>query len=222
MTQDLDRTLIRAERQAAQAWAFDRIGEHYDAAFPHKKGQLDAGEWLVGRLPPGSRVLDVGCGTGMPTARRLADAGHRVTGIDISDGMLTLARRGVPEAEFRRLDVIDLDASFGEFAAIVAFFSLLMLPGSEIPLALERIRERLEPGGHFLLSMVEADLDDTPVRFLGNQIRVTGYIRDELRSIVAEAGFEICEMRHLSYAPASTQVPPEVQLFLFCRRDGRW
>jgi hypothetical protein len=49
---------------------------------------------------------------------------------------------------------------------------------------------------------------------------VTGYMRDELRALVTKAGFEVAEMRHLSYAPASTQAPPEVQLFLFCRRDG--
>jgi SAM-dependent methyltransferase len=221
MTQVLDLTHVRAERRAAQAWAFDRIGEHYDAAFPHKEGQNAAGEWLIERLPPRSRVLDVGCGTGTPTARRLADAGHEVTGIDISGGMLALARRAVPAAKFHSLDVADLDRSLGDFTAIVAFFSLLMLPRAEIPMALERIYDLLEPGGHFLLSMVEADLDDTPIHFLGNQVRVTGYVRDELREVVTRAGFEVSELRHLSYAPASTRVPPEVQLFLFCRRDGR-
>lgn len=220
MTQDPDLTRIRAERQAAQAWAFDRIGEHYDKAFPHKDGQLSADEWLIERLPAGSRVLDVGCGTGTPTARRLVDAGHDVTGIDISDGMLAIARRDVPEAKFVHLDATELDGSLGDFSAIVAFFSLLMLPRAEIPGVLERLHDVLEPGGHLILSMVEADLDDTPILFLGNQIRVTGYMRGELRDVVTRAGFEVSDLRHLSYAPATTQAPPEVQLFLFCRRDG--
>lgn len=220
MTSETDLVRSRAERRAAQAWAFDRIGERYAEAFPHKEGQLAAGAWLTERLAPASRVLDVGCGTGVPTARSLADAGHRVTGIDISEGMLRIARREVPEGEFHLLDVMDLDASFGEFAAVVAFFALLMLPRAEIPMALERLRDRLEPGGHLLLSMVEADVDDVPIHFLGSPVWVTGYIRDDLCSVVAEAGFEILDLRHLSYAPASTEVAPEVQLFLYCRRDG--
>jgi ubiquinone/menaquinone biosynthesis C-methylase UbiE len=221
MPRDPDVTRTRTDRRAVQAWAFDRIGERYDEAFPHKEGQLAAGEWLVERLPPGARVLDVGCGTGTPTARRLASAGHAVTGIDISEEMLRLARRDVPDAEFRLLDIMDLDRSLGDFAAVVAFFSLMLLPRHEIPVALGNIRRVLEPQGHFLLSMVEADLDDTPIHFLGSPVRVTGYIRDELCTVVTEAGFEVTEMRHRPYAPATTELPPEVQLFLFCRHDGR-
>lgn len=220
MTQDPDVVRSRADRQATQAWAFDRIGEHYDEAFPHKEGQLTAGEWLLERLPPGSRVLDAGCGTGMPTARQLTDAGHEVIGVDISEEMLRLARRDVPEAQFRRLDITELDPSLGDFTAVVAFFSLLMIPRADIPAVLRKIHDLLMPGGYFLLSMVEADLDDTPIHFLGSPVRVTGYIRDELQELVTAAGFEVMELRHLSYAPASIELPPEVQLFLFCRRDG--
>ncbi|MDN3357977.1 class I SAM-dependent methyltransferase [Actinomadura sp. DC4] len=221
MTQDPGGLYSRADRQAAQAWAFDRIGEHYDAAFPHKEGQIAAGEWLLERLAPGSRVLDVGCGTGIPTARQLSDAGHKVTGVDISGEMLRLAHRDVPDAEFRHLDIADLDPTLGAFAAVVAFFSLLMLPRAEIPSALTKIHQVIEPEGYFLLSMVEADLDDTPIHFLGSPVRVTGYVRSELEKLVIEAGFEVIGLRHLSYAPASTELLPEVQLFLFCRRDGR-
>ncbi|HZE31586.1 MAG TPA: class I SAM-dependent methyltransferase [Actinoallomurus sp.] len=221
MAMDHDVVRSRADRRAMQAWAFDRIGEHYDEAFPHKDGQVTAGSWLIERLPSGSRVLDAGCGTGIPTARQFADAGHKVTGVDISEEMLRLARREVPEAEFRHDDIADLDPSLGVFAAIVAFFSLLMLPRTDIPSVLTKIHDLLEPNGYFLLGMVEADLDDTPIDFLGSPVRVTGYVRDELRALVTEAGFELIELRHLSYAPASADLTPEVQLFLFCRRDGR-
>lgn len=221
MTPDPAATYARTERRAAQASAFDRIGERYDIAFPHKEGQIEAGDWLAGLLPTGARVLDVGCGTGTPTARRLVDAGMRVTGIDISPGMLAIAERDVPQADFQLLDVLDAGDTLGDFAGIVAFFSLLMLPRSDIPRALRRLRGLLRPGGHLVLSMVEADLDDVPIHFLGSSVRVSGYVRDELRALVEEAGFEVLDLRHHSYAPASTELPPEVQLFVYCRRAGR-
>lgn len=205
-----------------QAAAFDAIGNRYDEAFPTKQSQLAAGDWLAAALPPASRVLDLGCGTGVPTARRLVDAGHHVTGVDLSAGMLELARANVPEGEFVQADIADLPPGPplepGSFAGVAAFFSLLMLRRSEIPPALRAVHELLAPGGLLALSMVEADVDDVPIPFLGHTIRVSGYLRDDLRQIVTDAGFEVIKEDAYAYAPASTDVPPEQQLYLCCRR----
>lgn len=202
-----------------QAQAFDAIGDRYDEAFPHKEGQIAAGAWLAGQLPAGSHVLDLGCGTGLPSARQLVEAGHRVTGVDLSPGMLKLAQENVPDAEFRRMDIYEVERyDLGPFDGIAAFFSLLMLPRAEIPYALRMMHQQLREGAPMAMSMVEADVDDLSLPFLGNTIRVSGYLREELHQVVHEAGFEISEEDALAYAPASTDVPPEIQLFLHCRR----
>ena len=54
------------------------------------------------RLPPGARVLDVGCGSGL-LARRLSDAGFEVIGVDASPAMIDLARAHAPAARFEVL-----------------------------------------------------------------------------------------------------------------------
>ncbi|MEU8822534.1 class I SAM-dependent methyltransferase [Streptomyces sp. NPDC048636] len=223
--QDFDRLALD---RSGQAEAFDAIGDRYDEAFPHKEGQVKAGQWLADALAPGSRVLDVGCGTGLPTARQLAEAGHRVTGIDISPGMLKLARDNVPGAEFHQVDIVDLRTGgrhgpagvreLGPFDGIAAFFSLVLLPRAEIPYALRALYAVLRPGGLMTLGMVEADVDDFAIPFLGNSVRVSGYLREDLRQVVSDAGFEITGEDSHAYAPASTDVPPEIQLYLHCRR----
>ena len=214
-----------AADRSDQAAAFDAIGARYDEAFPHKDGQLAAVERLLGGLPPGARVLDVGCGTGVPTARQLVDAGHEVVGVDLSAGMLELARKNVPEAEFRQADLTTLradgPAGLGTFDAVTCFFTLLMLPRAEIPGALGLLRSLLRPEGRLALSMVEAELDDTEIPFLGSTIRVSGYLRDELHQVVRDAGFEITAEETYAYAPASTDASPEHQLFIDCRRTGQ-
>lgn len=209
--------------RAGQAEAFDAIGERYDEAFPSKEGQVEAGEWLIRSLPGGARVLDLGCGTGVPTSRQLTEAGFAVVGVDLSERMVELARRHVPDGEFHRLDIADLRPGgprdgLGPFDAVAAFFSLLMLPRAEVPLALATVRNLLVPGGLFALSMVEADLDYFAIPFIGSTIRVSGWLRDELREIVSAAGFEIVEESLYSCAPASADVPPEVHIFLHCKR----
>jgi SAM-dependent methyltransferase len=205
-------------REAGQAAAYDRICDRYDEAFPHKEGQLACGDWLLGRLGPGARVLDIGCGTGLPTARQLIAAGCAVTCVDISPAMLERARSYVPEASFMELDVTDLDRVPGRYDAAVAFFSLLNLPRKVIPRALDLIHGALAPGGLFSLAMVEADVDDVPISFLGSRILVTGYMRDELRSVLGEARFSIEDETAIPYAPASTDAAPEIQLFINCCR----
>ncbi|MFJ9415973.1 class I SAM-dependent DNA methyltransferase [Streptomyces sp. NPDC101227] len=208
--------------RAGQAEAFDAIGDLYDDAFPHKEGQVATGTWLAGALPAGSRILDVGCGTGLPTARQLSDAGHRVVGIDLSPSMIKLARDNAPDAEFHRLDIADLRGGRlggpGSFDGIAAFFSLLMLPRAEIPYALGLLHDLLRPDGLLALSMVEADVDDFTIPFLGTSVRVSGYLRDDLRRVVRDAGFEVAGEDSYAFAPASTDVPPEIQLFLHLRR----
>ncbi|MFF3412458.1 class I SAM-dependent DNA methyltransferase [Streptomyces sp. NPDC002742] len=212
---------IRLDRRG-QAEAFDAIGDRYDEAFPHKEGQVTAGEWLIGSLGAGSRVLDLGCGTGVPTSRQMTDAGFEVVGVDLSAGMVKLASTYVPDAAFQQLDLADLrpggPRDLGRFDAVAAFFSLLMLPREEIPLALLTIRHLLVPGGLFVLSMVEADVDDFSIPFLGNTIRVSGYLREDLHRVIEGAGFEIVKETSYTYAPAVADVPPEEQVFLCCRR----
>lgn len=207
-----------AEREVRQAAAYDQIGERYDEAFPHKEGQLACGQWLLGQLPAGASVLDLGCGTGLPTARQLAEGGCAVTGVDISQRMLEQARSNVPGARFLELDIMDLAGLGGSFAAVTAFFSLLNLPRRAMPGALRLIRDVLDPGGLLCLAMVEADVDDFPIEFLGGRIRVTGYPRDEFRALLGDAGLAVESERALSYAPASAEAAPEIQLFMNCRR----
>ncbi|MEU9780583.1 class I SAM-dependent methyltransferase [Streptomyces phaeochromogenes] len=221
MSNGADYESIRFDR-SGQAEAFDAIGDRYDEAFPHKEGQLSAGEWLIDSLPAGSRVLDLGCGTGVPTTRQMTDAGFEVVGIDLSRRMVQLAREYVPGATFHQLDIADLRPGgphdLGRFDAVAAFFSLLMLPRVEIPLALQTVRHLLVPGGLFVLSMVEADVDNYAIPFLGNTIRVSGYVLEDLHKVIEAGGFEIVKEDSYTYAPAVADVPPEEQVFLCCRR----
>jgi len=97
-------------------------------------------------LPPGS-VLDVPCGDGR-LSRRLAEAGHEVTGIDIAPGALALAPPGL------RLMQGDLRAlpDIGPFDAVLSWgnsFGYLTPP--DTVRALEGLRRVVRPGGTLVL-----------------------------------------------------------------------
>lgn len=111
-------------------------------------------------LEPGARILDLACGQGRH-AIELAARGFRVTGVDISQPSLEVARRRAEErgltVEFERLDMRDLDAD-SQFAAVCNFSSSFgYLPREEDDLAvLMRVARALEPGGHLLIETINA------------------------------------------------------------------
>ena len=139
-----------------------------------------------------------------------------VVGVDVSAEMLTLARRNVPTARFVAMDLLELDTSLGDFDAVVAFFSLLMLRRAEIPQVVRRIRSVLRPGGLVAIGMVEGDLDYVPLTFLGQEVFVTAYPRADLEATVRAEGLHVREVDVEEFEPASTDVPAERQIFLYC------
>jgi SAM-dependent methyltransferase len=75
-------------------------------------------------LRRGERVIDIGTGTGTAAALALGD-GRSVIGIDAAPGMLALARRDVPDAEFVEADFAALPLGDGEVDVVLAAHALL-------------------------------------------------------------------------------------------------
>src|SRR5579875_2746125 len=64
---------------------------------------------LAGLLRPGARVVDLGCGAGIPATRELASYGLQVLGVDFSWVQLGRAQRLVPAARFVQADMAGLN-----------------------------------------------------------------------------------------------------------------
>ncbi|MEU4237227.1 class I SAM-dependent methyltransferase [Actinoplanes sp. NPDC026619] len=91
---------------------FDQLAELYQGEHSSNPFQTALVERVSALLPTDASVVDLGCGTGLPTAKILTEAGHRVVGVDISEGMLKLARNQVPAAEFVHANFAELPADF--------------------------------------------------------------------------------------------------------------
>lgn len=146
-----DESAIRLVREG-----YDAIAERYlDLAVnvPPSHPRHDRVGVLLARLPEAGEVLEVGCGGGLPVARRIVDAGHRYTGIDISARQIDLARRHVPDGEFLVGDVNDLSFAPNTFDAVMMLYAMTHVPAKRWPTLAHRIHEWLTAGGLFLVNV---------------------------------------------------------------------
>jgi SAM-dependent methyltransferase len=138
----------------------DLVRRGYDAlSYHYRRDDADDGQyapWLTNlhtRLPALAAVLHIGCGCGVPVARSLADAGHQVTGVDISDVQIERARRLVPTGTFLRADATGPDFPADSFDAVVSLYALIHMPLTEQPRLISRIAGWLRPGGWLLATV---------------------------------------------------------------------
>jgi SAM-dependent methyltransferase len=107
------------------------------------------GEWLElleDRVEPGAPVLDLGCGSGVPVARRLAGR-YALTGVDLSSVQVERARALVPAATFICADMTRVEFPVAHFAAVTCLYALIHLPLVEQPAMLRSAHRWLRPGG---------------------------------------------------------------------------
>ncbi|MFF0265854.1 class I SAM-dependent methyltransferase [Kribbella sp. NPDC004536] len=137
----------------------DDISTSYDnVAASYASMIVDAADWeveafdLLAKLVAGSGrpVLDVGCGPGRTTGS-LAERDLPVIGIDLSPGMIEVARRDHPSLDFRVGSMTALDLPDGSASAVVSWWSIIHLPREVVPQALAEFHRVLAPGGFVLL-----------------------------------------------------------------------
>ncbi|WIM99160.1 methyltransferase domain-containing protein [Actinoplanes oblitus] len=194
---------------------FDHIAEKYQGEHSHNPYQAALLEKISSLLPAGASVLDLGCGTGVPTAKVLTASDHRVVGVDIAERMLRLAREQVPAAEFVHADFAALPDDFGKFDAVTAFFSLLMLSKADIERTLDKIAGWLRPGGYFAIGMVNFDADSIPIEFMGVPVTVSGYLEPDLKAVLEAHGLPVETIETVFFTP--TDGPQESQIFALAR-----
>jgi SAM-dependent methyltransferase len=130
---------------------YDRVSVAYrgDTVDAERTGYAHWLRLLGRRVAPGARVLDLGCGCGVPVARMLAER-HSVTGVDLSPVQIARARALVPGARFVCADMTAVEFEAGSFDAVVAFYSIINVPLAEQPELIRRVARWLAPGGWFL------------------------------------------------------------------------
>jgi len=179
---------------------YDAISESYLADRPTDAADVAFLDELIARLPRPSRVLDAGCGAGVPVTRRLLDRGLTTTGLDLSLAQLKLAQDLVAAASPVQGDLAQLPFPDASFAGVVSYYAIIHVPRADHPPVFAEMRRVLRPGGLALLCVGAADLpeDSDSESWLGAPMYWSHYDAATNRDLIRAAGLEIVEDRTIA------------------------
>jgi len=165
---------------------FDPIESDDDLIFPNT---------FLSHLELGSKIVDLGCGTGF-SAGYFTKNGMNVVGVDLSKNMIKIAKRNYPHIHFFVDDIRNFSLN-NQIDAVWAGYSLFHFEQEHFERTIEKIKTYLKPDGIFGLVMQEGRGEIEPDEpFLPEKkIYIHLYTEEELKIILQKHGFEVVDKK---------------------------
>ena len=148
------RHLFLTKAMSDKSNGYDEIAHHFIAARNSRIGPRLVREWSAG-LKPGTTILDLACGHGVPTTQALVDQGFEIYGVDASPKLLVEFRKNFPAAHVECAGVEDSEFFGRTFDAVICWGLMFLLPLETQRLVISKVARTLNPGGKFLFTSVK-------------------------------------------------------------------
>jgi len=196
--------------------AYDTVARTYADHFPDTRAEsplelamLDAFAAAVtdGAGDKDPRVLDAGCGAGR-MSRYLADRGCTMEGVDLSPGMVEMARREHPDLDFSVASLTDLPFADDTFAGVLVWYSAIHTPPQGQPQVFAEVARVLRPGGHVLIGLQAGegtrDVSAAYAKF-GHEVELERhlYTAEEVATFLSDTGLR--EVARLVRGPRGSE-----------------
>lgn len=148
---------------------------------------------LAASLPAGARVLELGCGAGVPATQQLLEHGLNVTGTDISQAQIDLAKEHCPGGTFIKEDMVALVFEPESFDAVCSFYAIWHLPVEDQAEIMMKMKGWVKKGGKLLLNLQTEKGEHWIKDWMGHPMYSCGAGIEANRKMVEQEGFRIEE-----------------------------
>ncbi|MFE4701962.1 class I SAM-dependent DNA methyltransferase [Streptomyces sp. NPDC056738] len=169
------------------------------------------------RAGGGGPVADLGCGPGRVTVR-LERLGLDAFGIDLSPGMVEVARGAYPRLRFEVGTMTALDLPDAGLGGALVWYSTVHTPVGELPGMFTEFHRVLAPGGHLLIAFKAGDEQVRLERAYGHDVDldVHRFPPERVAGLLRAAG--LSEVARLVREAEPDEATP--QAFVLARRTG--
>ena len=181
--------------------AYDKISEIYAYKFMNFELYTKRINEFSEFLNIKDNVLDLGCGPGN-VGKHLTLCGKdiSVTGIDLSEKMIKLAKQNVPNATFHCQDIRTINFAEKSFDAIILSFCIVHLYDDEMVELIEKVSSYLKENGKLYLSFLEGRKKGfETTSFSKEAIFFNDYLTEEVELILDNNGIEILKITKQDY-----------------------
>ena len=159
-------------------------------------GELKEREWFdrfTALVPPGSSILDLGCGSGEPIARHLVQSGYRVTGVDSSPSLIAMCRERMPDEEWLVGDMRTLGLG-RRFDGILAWYSFFHLHFDDQRAMFPRFAARAASGAPLMFTSGPQH-GEAIGEWQGEPLYHASLAPEEYRELLNANGFEVLSFK---------------------------
>jgi ubiquinone/menaquinone biosynthesis C-methylase UbiE len=198
-TKDTDKTGSKlkkiVEKEEIVRKGYDEIAREYQAN-RHIFDNVEILKEFSIYLSKNARILDAGCGGGVPFARLLIQLGFEVVGVDFSASMLRMAKRNVPEAALIKEDMTRSSFRDNSFDGLVALYSIIHVPREMHASLYQSFHRILKPSGIMVICLGSDEWEGED-EYFGVRMFWSEYNLKEALQMVKNAGFQIISGKHL-------------------------
>ncbi len=221
----VDRDVVLAEgagvRDQKVRDGYDGVAEAYFEQLGDELTGKPFDIWLLERiasLAGSNPIVDVGCGPGHLTAF-LADTGATVSGVDLSPQMVAVASREFPGPDFSvgNLSTLLKPRTAAGWGAVLAWYSLVHLAGSELAPAVAALARTLAPGGVLAVAVHAGDEVRRVTELVGEPVELDFVLHDQAEVLAAFIAAGLTEIEWYRRGPSGDEASTE-RLYVLARR----
>jgi ubiquinone/menaquinone biosynthesis C-methylase UbiE len=208
----MDKTMIAVK-------TYNKIAQAYAKEFFDDKIDLKYLDKFLSLLPQKAKILDIGCGPGNYT-KHMMERRFIAEGIDLSRGMIKIAKKLVPNGKFKIMDMRKLKYSEKSFDGLCVAYSLYHIASNQTFSTLKEFFRVLKPDGLIILMLQKGKGEGIiPEPFNPKEKMFFKYYeKGEIKNLLRKSGFEV--IYEAERTPRSGLELKQKKLFIIARKSS--